>query len=291
MPYNQSVDKFWVISIVVHLLLWWILSSLSSTFAQNHPVPVEVVYQTPHRPKDQIQQQIVHQTDVPKDQIQDNDKKARFESEREQRVKEETRAAVIGETTINKNSGNPMQRPPQARRPQPALNLKEPLHAPGLGTPEEKNAQNENEQQKKFDDSQPLELNPGFGPSERTDELNDMKIGTMTALNTDRYLYYSFYDRLDKRVVPRWRQRVHRILDGVNSHQAGEWNTVLEVLLSPNGEYVRSVVLQSSGWDALDKAPMYAFQEGAPIPHPPPEMVKSDGYIHVVFGFSVHMRY
>jgi TonB family protein len=123
----------------------------------------------------------------------------------------------------------------------------------------------------------------------------DVKVGSFTALNTDRYLYYTFYARIEELVRYRWESRV---MDTINGFDRGtmmsagnrNWITHVEFLLDRTGLLKSAVILKESGIQRFDLAAVNAFKEARIFPNPPQEMVKDDGMIHLRFTFNVNYR-
>ncbi len=124
---------------------------------------------------------------------------------------------------------------------------------------------------------------------------NDIRFGQMTALNTDRFTYYSFYSRAEELIRPHWETQVRSVLYTYERTSAvtGDelWLTRLEIILDKEGRFLKGVVDQRSGLDGLDLSPILAFRAAGQIPHPPPELVAADGRIHLNYEFTVrYMR-
>jgi TonB family protein len=142
-------------------------------------------------------------------------------------------------------------------------------------------------------------LNPNFQqapmPSTINDPLTNIPIGSFTALNTNRYLFYSFYSRIEDQIRFHWVEKVResiqrrpRIPPGERSREV--WVTELEIVLDRKGHFVKADVARSSGIDAFDYAAIDAFREGAPIPNPPEDLIEVDGLIHIQYAFNVHWK-
>lgn len=121
----------------------------------------------------------------------------------------------------------------------------------------------------------------------------ELEIGSFTALNTDRYLYYSFFTRIEELIRHRWETAVRSTADRqprgfFQTHLHSTWTTQVEIMLKPNGEFHKAVLLKGSGLDGFDWAAMDSFADARIFPHPPHEMVESDGYIHLRYLFKVH---
>ncbi len=124
---------------------------------------------------------------------------------------------------------------------------------------------------------------------------NDIKFGQMTALNSDRFTYYSFYSRAEELIRPHWETQVRSALYTYERTSAvtGDeiWLTRLEIILDKEGRFLKGIVDQRSGLDSLDLSPVLAFRAAGQIPHPPPELVAADGLIHLNYEFAVrYMR-
>jgi TonB family protein len=121
----------------------------------------------------------------------------------------------------------------------------------------------------------------------------DVKIGSFTALNTDRYLYYTFYARIEELIRFRWESRVQHVVENMNSQLVAgtanrNWITHAEFLLDRNGYLKKALVMKESGLRAFDAAAVNAFRDARVFPNPPPELVREDGYIHIQFSFTVN---
>lgn len=282
------------ISIIVHLLLLLIIALVPPDLSLKQPDVTEVDIISPTAPKTSGKEdkQIVRQAFVP-DQLkaQDDATLARFLSEQKQRVKKETRAAQNG-LTQNSRGNNPTQ-PPRDQRMQtqnkaaadndkkPGQNEKRDLAKEGFqawtpeGAPSARRGQT------------------GGGPSSVGESLpTDVSIGSFTALNTDRYTYYTFYARIEEMVRFRWESRVQAAIESMDRNTAinlggKDWNTSAEFLLTPDGHLSSALIMKESGVKKFDAAAIGAFREAAMFPNPPKELVEDDGYIHLKYNFTV----
>ncbi len=124
----------------------------------------------------------------------------------------------------------------------------------------------------------------------------NMTIGSLTALNTDRNLYYTFYSRIEKQVYFRWAKLIEKAYESfpenkqAQLHRAGVLKTKLKILLNPKGEFERAELQMGSGVQKFDVSPALAFHEARIFPNPPAELVQEDGYIHLDYIFSVDFR-
>ena len=117
----------------------------------------------------------------------------------------------------------------------------------------------------------------------------DVQIGDFTALNTDRFIYYTYYARIEEQIRHRWVRYVKAAIFGGGDIPDGarEFTTNLEIVLDRDGTFVRAILHDGSGSKDIDAAPMLAFREAHKIPHPPREMVKADGTIRLYYAFHV----
>ncbi|KYG69555.1 energy transducer TonB [Bdellovibrio bacteriovorus] len=276
------------ISILVHCLLMGTVIWIAPKFQLPEAETIEVEL-TPEaqimqalKPKEQ---QIVRQAIVPeKMKLPEDDTLAKFLSEQKQRVKEETRAAQSGMTTNRSNQAAVAE----PKKPTPA--------APQRPRPAESQPSMDKDGFKEVDISKDLQemnrFNEGMSTIGET-MPNEMKIGSFTALNTDRYLFYTFYARMEELVRYRWETRVQQAIDRfdrltlVNAGNRN-WVTHIEFLLDKNGYLRQSLIMKSSGIPAFDAAAVNAFRDAKVFPNPPPEMVQEDGFIHIKFSFTVN---
>lgn len=227
------------------------------------------------------ERQIVRQAVVPDSQIvpPEDETLARFLSEKKQRVRAEQRAAQTGMTENRQAT----QRNNQQNRPQQSAQRPPPREDDGY---------------RDVDISKELaEMNRmNQGQSQVGEALpNDVKIGSFTALNTDQYLYYSFYARIEEQIRYRWENRVMAAIqrfDNITMMNTGNrnWVTQVEFLLDREGFLKSALVMKESGVKIFDMAAINAFREARVFPNPPPEMIKEDGFIHIKYSFSVNFR-
>ncbi len=295
------------LSVLAHLLisvgLWYFAPPASS------PVPRVTLlewYEPTTTPEDAWKnqaRQVVRGTDVPPEaQAPDREVERRFLSDERRTVVQETRAAASGLTenrggraaVESAGSGVPrsqsqssfdQQRRQAAKPTRPAL-----TQQPELGTQAlegdlavaQKNAE---------DEAKPLHLpfDPRIaGASTFGENVPDAQLGNFTALNTDRFTYYSFYARVEEQIRHRWVKFVRAAVYGGEVPPTNrQLETRLEIVLDREGRYLRSILHQTSGVKILDRAPARAFAEAQRIPHPPREMVKDDGTIRLMYAFNV----
>lgn len=279
-----TVLRAFLTSIFLHFLLIAAMVIFAATQwkPETETAEIEIIQTTPTPRQKEPEQSIVRKSFVPeKMKAPEDDTLARFLSEQKQRVKQESQAANSGMT---ENRANNVSKNSQERQP------------PRERTRNEESADKDG--YRNVDISRELaemnRMNQGFstvGESLPT----DVKVGSFTALNTDRYLYYTFYARIEELVRYRWESRV---MDTINGFDRGtmmsagnrNWVTHVEFLLDRTGLLKSAVILKESGIQRFDLAAVNAFKEARIFPNPPQEMVKDDGMIHLRFTFNVNYR-
>ncbi|WP_374077933.1 energy transducer TonB [Bdellovibrio bacteriovorus] len=226
-------------------------------------------------------QTIVRQALVPeKMKAPEDETLARFLSEQKQRVREETRAANTGMTANRSNKGLSQNNTPPTPKPS------------GAKTSDE----TDKDGYKNVDITKELQEMNRFdeGMSTIGESMpRDVRVGSFTALNTDRYLFYTFYARMEELIRYRWESRVQAVINNFDRPtlaQAGNrnWVTHIEFLLDKEGFLQKALIMKESGIMAFDAAAVNAFRDAKVFPNPPKEMVQEDGYIHIKFSFTVN---
>jgi TonB family protein len=298
-------------------------------FVLELAAPTEQEKQDARRAIEKGVRQVVRQVEVPESLKAKSERPARFHSERDQAVLKETRAAASG-LTQNRSAESSSARPgipglksdgglgeqSQGRRSRrwPNLDLRprrpalraEAIEARGTGdiaAGGRAPARNEAEaQESAAGGSRPLRL-PNLarlgglerGESTIGEELPaDIKYGSFTALNTDRYVHYSFYARFEERFRQRWvkyfRAALFHYQNGGRGWRGDEkWTTRMEIVLDAQGRFMRGILHEGSGFKALDAAPVEAMHEVAQVPNPPAEMVLGDGTVRLMYEFNVQL--
>ncbi len=210
-------------------------------------------------------QQVVRQALVPeKMKAPDDETLAKYLSEQKQRVKEQVRAAQNGMTENRSNRGTSTQNK-SAQQKQQATRAEE----------------KSDDGFRNVDITQDLrEMNRmNEGMSTMGDQMpRDMKVGSFTALNTDRYLFYTFYARMEELIRYRWESRVQQAINSFDRFTLAnvgnrDWVTQVEFLLDKNGFLQKALIMKESGVRSFDAAAVEAFRDAKVFPNPP----KRDG--------------
>lgn len=218
---------------------------------------------------------IIKQLD-PIDPLEKNDSRARFDSEKTQRVAQETQTRNTGLTRNAsqrsiQNQAQTAEKPPQ---------------------------QSSDDELPEF--TRMNYSNPNQDRSNQTAALsqvlpNDIHFSNATNLNTDANTYYSFYSRVEELFYVRWGERLNYYWDRLNydfkkNQLAGKvWSTTLEVLLDATGEYRSAQIFQSSGYKPFDEAAVFAFKDARFFPNPPKAKVEQDGFVRLRYRLSVQV--
>ena len=144
-------------------------------------------------------------------------------------------------------------------------------------------------------DYNPNLFRPDAAPSTVNDPFTNVPIGSFTALNTNRYLYYSFFARIEDQFRQRWVSGINRVRSRRPTIRRSDrdkdvWTTEIEILLDQKGAFVRADIHRSSGLDGLDYAALEAFRKSAPFLNPPKGLVNKDGFILLRYAMSVYWK-
>lgn len=286
------------LSLILHFLLYGGLRIVPAHLLKTPPQSIEIEVVDSAKLQPELPPQFVREQEVAKRLLDiDNNKQAPFKSAQTIRVKEQTRAAQVGMTknrslrdltqiTQKKSISTSQTNTPK----QTPLNSDDILQKKSMQK-EQDNLLGKELEKALARDRIKAELEKGL--STVGEELpQDIRIGNMTALNTDRYLYYSFYARVEELIRFRWESMVEETIQNLNPRNLNSqnriWTTYMEVTLKPNGEFVRAAVMKESGIKGFDISAVKAFADAGLFPNPPHEMVKQDGLIHLKYGFNVH---
>lgn len=270
-----------VLSLGLHLLLFWLALSFLPQSETLQPREEQVEVEYIQNPRDKSRSFV---SELGRDTLlKDLKDKADFFSQYNRRVREQMVAKQTGKTQ-NRTGEAPFESD-EARS--------HGINGDSLGAPGRPG-------EKAFGPGVPLGQG-GSGPfgkqvvvgaSTLGEYIPGVKEGSFTALNTDRFTFYTFYNRLNEQLRSRWVQRIRNYTDGLGPEglkQLAEMEriTQVEVLLTPKGQLIRTLVHKSSGDRSVDDAAVLAFQDAAPFPNPPQGMVQEDGIIHLHYGFVV----
>lgn len=278
--------------IALSLLLHFLLTTSTLYFAQrilmedlrSKPVELDVI-NSDSTLQERINEtrQLVKQLKTTVEQLKDSKIKARFDSEKTQRVEKESRATLLAKSQ-NQNSAQPkMQILPDTKiSPENADRMK--LAKNDGDLPEFARMKSSPSQVAVSEQSAIAHALP-----------NDIQASNSTNLNTDANTYYSFYSRVEELFYVRWVERANYYWDRISydykkSVLAGKvWTTDLEIWLTANGEFHSAYVKRSSGYQPFDEAAIFAFKNARLFPNPPKAKVEADGFVRLRYRFNINV--
>jgi TonB family protein len=121
------------------------------------------------------------------------------------------------------------------------------------------------------------------------DHLEDAEQGDFTALNSRKWKYATFFNRMKRQVAQNWHpDQVYLRRDPTgNIYGTRDRLTILSVSLKPDGAVAKIYVAKQSGVDFLDEEAMRAFREAQPFPNPPAGLVDARSNL-ITFSFGFH---
>ena len=125
------------------------------------------------------------------------------------------------------------------------------------------------------------------------DDLRGVDPGEQTILNSRRWRYASFFNRVRDAVAQRWHPEVeHRRRDPQGRIYGNQTRvTRVVIVLNPDGSLVRVRMDKPSGADYLDEEAIRAVRAAAPFANPPAGLVDPrTGKIEFGFGFIFELR-
>ncbi len=127
-----------------------------------------------------------------------------------------------------------------------------------------------------------------FGGSGSHDALDDVDEGNESIINSERFRFASFFNRMRDTVDQHWEPNdvMQRIDADGRTYGRSTRKTLLHVKLTPKGAIQKIDITRDSGVTELDKHAIQAFHQAAPFVNPPPEMIDaSSGLIEFDFLF------
>jgi TonB family protein len=124
------------------------------------------------------------------------------------------------------------------------------------------------------------------------DLLKDIDDGDETALNSKKWRFASFFNRVKKQVAEHWHpEEVYRRRDptgAVYGHQ--NRYTLVRVQIRPDGTLANVSLEQPSGLEFLDDEAIEAFRQAQPFPNPPRQLIERSGLINFGLGFLLDLN-
>jgi TonB family protein len=122
------------------------------------------------------------------------------------------------------------------------------------------------------------------------DYLDGLPESDRTALNTQEFKYYGYYQRirvqLDRAWVPILRSKLVVFLrSGRYLNSSVDHNTRVLVILNDQGAIKKVQIVDESGIQDLDDAAIRAFHQAGPFPNPPRDMVDLNKEVKIPWNF------
>lgn len=273
---------FVILSILLHLMMYW-GADFVPPFQPQNLAKDAIEFEIKESDDTAQARELVRQVnppeplDSPLDQLKE---KAKLLSEKTQRVKKQSQAKLFG---ISENQSTRQQAQQQATKKHRRTVERDLSQA---AEPEEKSIEDLMRQ-----GGIPR---PSAAPSRVSQQIDNVAFGDVTALNTDRHLFYTYYARIEDSIRWIWEREISQAMQGplqINGSSAKEnWKTRIDIILDKEGRYERVALLKSSGIPDFDRAVETAFLAAKTFPNPPIEMIGIDGKIRLKYVFEVYFR-
>jgi TonB family protein len=120
------------------------------------------------------------------------------------------------------------------------------------------------------------------------DDIQDVEDGDVNQLNSRRWKYASFFNRVRDQVSNHWHPEVVHAARDPDGSRYGIKTRVTRLLirLNPDGTLNKIKIDKSSDVDFLDEEAIRAVRMAAPFNNPPSQLVDAEtGFIDFGFGF------
>jgi len=127
-----------------------------------------------------------------------------------------------------------------------------------------------------------------FGSPGSFDDIDGVEEGDENLLNSRRWRFASFFNRVRDAVAQHWHPEVIHAARDPDGRVYGTKTRItrLRIRLNPDGSLHRIRLEQPSGVDYLDEEAIRAVRTAQPFANPPPQLVDPrTGYIDFGFGF------
>lgn len=133
------------------------------------------------------------------------------------------------------------------------------------------------------------EMSESSSVSQTPDSLKDIAIGAETNLNTKEFLYYSYFNRIKKKLRQHWEPLVHAkvremVKRGRDLASTGSLATRLVITLDEQGQLQHVQIITTSGVEDLDDVAIDALRAAAQFPNPPKDLIR-EGYVTLNWDF------
>lgn len=307
------------LSLLLHLGLGGGMSLLSRFTPSANPDDVSVTpieWMDIRDAKSSKTQTILPKVEVPKSmRIENDNKPSKFMSAETVRVREESKARFIpGSESMNSEQSSPRtQSQFQPKIQSPGSKVTSPTPNSIISESTHRSSDPSLKKLKLFDNSasgdvaintsseEHAESPSGSGstpitfapPSQLSIDLPDeIKVGSMTVLNSDSSIYFSYFDRMQRLIYYRWVKNVDEtmswlLLKNRLPSTSMVYSTVDEIVLDSSGNFLRAHTLLPSGLQEVDDAVENAFSQARIIPNPPEGLIKQ-GLVRFKVRFDIY---
>ncbi|MCA9709373.1 MAG: energy transducer TonB, partial [Myxococcales bacterium] len=126
------------------------------------------------------------------------------------------------------------------------------------------------------------------GGSGSYDHLPDVEDGAENLLNTDRFRFASFFNRMRDQIAQHWdpNAAMARADPDGRTYGRSTRKTLLHIRLTPKGAVKKIDIVNDSGVRELDREAVESVHLAAPFVNPPPQMIDAaTGFIEIDFLF------
>lgn len=298
---------FILASLFIHFSMMITLSLAPVSLFSKPPAPqtieFELVDQNKKSPSETPAYQIVDQAE--RNTQEEENKKAQLLSAQNQSVNKETVAQKRGEFKNAQKSGSMGSGQQAAEKSQDVAKKENDLKADPLENLDQRRPRDKDalfrDITKKYNSKNMFEnvekkmvtaTSPGSPgeASQTSDYLKGKDPGLETLLNTREYKYYTYFNRIRRKLSEHWEPKVKEKMNrmfkqGRTIASVDDKITKLLIVLNDNGVLVKVQVLSDSGVHDLDEAAIEAFRAAAPFPHPPDGIIDEEGTIKIRWDF------
>lgn len=296
---NKKQISFVVVSLIVHFMLLFGFTkysdflSLSTPPKKQSPTPdIEFVDIAQW---EKLSGELAEQKEA---NLKKPDPKAKFLSEKNNQVDKETKAAQKGEFKNSKNASSASMADQKQSKQQQTKSEPEhkeaPIHAVPYGdlpvAQQRKPQKAKSVSDLRLNALQDMSASAAQDSSQTNDYLKDVAIGAATHLNTREFLYFTYFNRIKRKLRDHWEPLIHtRVREIAQSGRkvastGGARVTRLVITLDENGGLSRVQVSTTSGLLDLDDVAIEALRVSAPFPNPPKDLIEN-GLVRINWDF------
>lgn len=293
---KRSVS-FLIISLVIHFLFVLFFTEYSDFLADS----TEITFR--QEPESQIQFVDMAELDRLRGELVEQDKSnkkksksAKFLSEKDNAAEKETKAAQRGEFQNKKHveskkthANSKAQQQAAAAPATQAPDMQSFAHGE-LQVPAKKPKKAQSISDLRVNSMQDMSEAKANDASQTNDYLKDVAIGAETHLSTREFLYYTYFNRIKKKLREHWEPLIHtRVREMVRGGRQvaslqGAKVTRLVITLDDRGGLSRVQISTTSGLMDLDNVAIEALRVSAPFPNPPKDLIEN-GFVRINWDF------